>query len=367
MPLFMPRILVTCFFLFFQFITASEAFVLRQDSIPGIGYIDSKDLEIHVEFLASPYLKGRANGSPELEIALNYIVSQVQRTGLKSADSAGFLRPYKLLKSVNSNNRPHFSLLSEDLSGTKVNQKGEEVVLHNVIAWIEGSDPLLKSEFVIFSCHADHIGKTDDKIYPGADDDASGCAALLEIAEAFSKSPLKPLRSVGFLWLTGEEIGLFGSKAYINDPIFPLGNTVADLNLDMIGRVRGIADSTSETPVSGESVAFIISDDQSSDLMSIAEKADRKSKLNFDYSLSGRGHPLNLFARSDHFNFVKKDIPSLFFTTGLHSDYHGTGDVPEKLDYKKMELVTKTIYMIGFEVANRRSRLAVDNPYTKRE
>ena len=119
-----------------------------------------------------------------------------------------------------------------------------------------------------------------------------------------------------------------------------------------------------ETPMSGPETVFVITDNQSKELQSIADEADRKSILNFDYSLSGKDHPLQLFQRSDHFNFVKNDIPVLFFTTGLHSDYHTPGDVIEKIDFKKMELITKTMYEIGLTVANKRNRLIVDNPYS---
>jgi hypothetical protein len=240
----------------------------------------------------------------------------------------------------------------------------EEKTLNNVAAYIEGSDPVLKKEVVVFSAHYDHIGSVDGYVNAGADDDASGCAALLSMADAFSNLKKKPLRSILFLWVSGEEIGLFGSSSYIKNPLFPIEKTVADLNMDMIGRIKSPADSTSETPMSGPDDVFLITDNQSSDLRKIADEADRKSPLNFDYSLSGINHPLQLFARSDHFNFVKKDIPILFFTTGLHSDYHSPRDVIEKLDFNKMALITKTMYNIGYTVANRRERIVVDNPYS---
>jgi hypothetical protein len=237
-------------------------------------------------------------------------------------------------------------------------------VQNNVAAFIEGSDPVLKNEVVVFSGHYDHIGAVGGKINAGADDDASGCAALLSMAEAFQSLKKKPSRSILFLWVSGEEIGLFGSKYYTENPLFPLTQTVVDLNMDMIGRVKQPADSTKETPMTGPDGVFVISDSQSKDLMAIAADADAKSKLNFDYSLSGRDHPLQLFARSDHYNFVTKDIPVLFFSSGIHTDYHTPGDVIEKLDFAKMELVTRTMYEIGLTVANRKTRLVVDNPFS---
>jgi Zn-dependent M28 family amino/carboxypeptidase len=243
--------------------------------------------------------------------------------------------------------------------------KTEEVILNNVAAWIEGSDPVLKKEIVVFSGHADHIGKSGNQINPGADDNASGCAALLEIAQAFQSLEKKPLRSLLFLWVTGEEIGLFGSQSYVSNPLFPLENTVADLNMDMIGRVKGIADTTDETPMSGKSGVFVITDNQSKELTAIADEADKKSPIDIDYSLSGRNNPLQLYSRSDHYNFAKKDIPILFFSTGLHTDYHKPGDVAEKLDFQKMELIAKMVYEIGYTVSNSKARLVVDNPFSK--
>ena len=240
----------------------------------------------------------------------------------------------------------------------------KEIVLNNIAGYVEGSDPVLKNEIVVFSGHYDHIGGSGNKINTGADDDASGCAALLEMAEAFESLKTKPKRSILFLWVSGEEIGLFGSESYTKSPLFPLDKTVADLNMDMIGRVKGIADSTDHTPMSGPNTVFVITDNQSSELSAIAEKVDKRNKIDFDYSLSGRDHPLQLFARSDHYNFVQKDIPVLFFTTGLHTDYHTPRDVVGKLDFNKMELITRTMYEIGSEVANRKTRLVVDNPFS---
>ncbi len=271
----------------------------------------------------------------------------------------------ELQKNIDANLKSQsFIIPGKRLKITEVS-KTEEVILHNVAAWIEGSDPQLRKEIVIFSGHADHVGMAGGQIHPGADDNASGCAAMLEIAQAFQSLPKKPLRSILFLWVTGEEIGLFGSQSYVNDPLFPLEKTVADLNIDMIGRVKGVADTTDETPMTGKNGVFVITGNQSKELLAIAEEVDRKSEIDMDYSLSGRSHPLQLFSRSDHYNFVKKDIPVLFFTTGLHSDYHKPEDTAGKLDFVKMELITKAVYEIGFTVANRKTRLVVDNPFSK--
>ena len=241
----------------------------------------------------------------------------------------------------------------------------KEITLNNVAALIEGSDPVLKNEYLIFSGHADHKGFRGNLINAGADDNASGCAALLSIAKAFQSLDKKPLRSILFLWFSGEEIGLFGSKTYINNPLVPLEKTVADLNMDMIGRNKGVADTTSETPMTGPDKVFVITCNQSRELVDIANEIDKTTVLDLDYSLSGKNNPLQLFSRSDHYNFVQKDIPVLFFTSGLHSDYHTPGDVLEKIDFNKIELVSRAMYQIGFSVANRKTRIVVDNPFSK--
>jgi len=270
-----------------------------------------------------------------------------------------------LQKEIDSELRPNSFLIPGKRVRITEASRTDEIILNNVAAWIEGSDPVLKKEIVVFSGHADHVGETGGTVYPGADDNASGCSAILEIAQAFQSLDKKPLRSLLFLWVTGEEIGLFGSQSYVDNPLFPLENTVADLNMDMIGRVKGVADSTGDTPMTGKNGLFVITGNQSRELVDIAKEVDLKTPLDLDYSLSGRNHPLQLFSRSDHYNFVKKDIPVLFFSTGLHADYHKPEDTPDKIDYEKMELVTRTIYEIGYNVANRRNRLVVDNPFSK--
>jgi len=257
-----------------------------------------------------------------------------------------------------------FAIKGKKIKITEVSLS-EEKQLPNVAGFIEGSDPVLKNEAIVFSGHMDHIGGEGGSINPGADDNASGCSALLELAEAFQGLKKKPLRSLLFLWVSGEEVGLFGSQSYINNPLIPLDKTVADLNIDMVGRDKELADSTDQTPMTGPTAVFAITDYQSKELISIADAAAKKTNLTLDYSLSGRNHPLMLFARSDHFNFVKKDIPIINFTTGIHTDYHTTRDVIGKIDFKKMELITRTIFEIGYQVANKKSRIVVDNPFSK--
>jgi len=343
--------------------TKAKAILIVSDPKSGFSSIEEQYPGIASQLGSSKYLKGSKPLVFDLPAMPRIIF--VHRTVADELLKGTGHSLEELQKNIDANMKPQsFNIPGKRLKITEVS-KTEEVILHNVAAWIEGSDPELRKEFVVFSGHADHVGITGGQIHPGADDNASGCAAMLEIAQAFQSLPKKPLRSILFLWVTGEEIGLFGSQSYVNNPLFPLEKTVADLNIDMIGRVKGVADTTDETPMTGKNGVFVITGNQSKELLAIAEEVDRKSVLDLDYSLSGRNHPLQLFSRSDHFNFVKKDIPVLFFTTGLHSDYHKPEDTAGKLDYAKMELITKIVYEIGFTVANRKTRLVVDNPYSK--
>jgi hypothetical protein len=269
-----------------------------------------------------------------------------------------------LQKEIDTSLKPHsFPILNKKLTIIEVTRTVKKT-LKNVAGWFEGSHPGLKDEFVIFSGHMDHIGTEGKQINCGADDNASGCASLLSIARAFSTLKKKPRRSVLFLWVSGEELGLFGSQFYVDNPLIPLKNTIADINIDMIGRVKGVADTSAENPMTGKNEVFVITGRQSRELDEIAGRIDRNSILDFDYTLSDKNHPLDFFERSDHYNFVKNDIPALFFTSGAHTDYHTPGDIVEKLDFKKMELITRTIFEIGFKVANLKPGLRVDNPFS---
>jgi len=377
----MRNIFISLIFIFL--VSWAPDFVYSQANTNTSSQITSSDMESYVTFIASPLLKGRKNGEAGLEIAALYIASQAKLTGLKPADGNSYFQSYSVMKKIRNPKIPPMQLILKNKDTIIINEPRDQLVptdpsfilpegsvameLNNVAGYIEGSDSILKNEVIVFSCHYDHIGTSGSRVNPGADDDASGCAALLSIAKAFQSLEKKPLRSILFLWLSGEEIGLFGSEAYIREPLFPLEKTIADLNIDMIGRDKESIDSTSDTPMTGLNSVFVITDNQSKELSEIANEADSGSVLNFDYSLSGRYHPLHLFARSDHYNFVKKDIPILCFTTGIHSDYHTSGDVFNKLDFKKMELIARTAYQIGLTIANRKTRLIIDNPFSSWE
>ncbi len=323
--------------------TKAKAILIVSDPKSGFSSIEQQYPGIASQLGSSKYLKGSKPLVFDLPAMPRIIF--VHRTVADELLKGTGHTLEDLQKNIDANLKSQsFIIPGKRLKITEVS-KTEEVILNNVAAWIEGSDPELRKEIVIFSGHADHVGMAGGQIHPGADDNASGCAAMLEIAQAFQSLPRKPLRSILFLWVTGEEIGLFGSQSYVNNPLFPLEKTVADLNIDMIGRVKGVADTTDETPMTGKNGVFVITGNQSKELLSIAEEIDRKSEIDMDYSLSGKNHPLQLFSRSDHFNFVKKDIPVLFFTTGLHSDYHKPEDTAGKLDYVKKWSLSLKLFM----------------------
>jgi hypothetical protein len=342
----------------------AKAILFVSDPKSGYQSLEESNSGIAGYFKSAATLKGEKEETPNPFLSMMPKVMFIHRSVADALLKGSGHSLEELQKSIDATLQPHsFPITDKQLKITEVSFS-EEKTLNNVAGFIEGSDPVLKNELIIFSGHYDHIGTSGTSVNTGADDDASGCAALLSMAEAFQSLKKKPLRSILFLWFSGEEVGLFGSKSYVDHPLFPLEKTVADLNMDMIGRDKGVADTTSETPMTGPNSVFVITDNQSKDLLAIAEKISKKTSLTLDYSLSGRDNPLQMFSRSDHYNFVQKDIPVLFFTTGIHSDYHTPRDVVEKVDFKKMEMVTRTMYEIGLTIANKKTRLVVDNPFS---
>ena len=341
----------------------AKAILVVMDPKSGTESIAEFDSGLSEYLKTSIYLKG--NAQQVLLFPGNTRVIYIHREVADALLSGSGHSLEELQRSIDSSLKPQsFLIENKQLKITSV-VKTEEKVLKNVAGIIEGSDPVLKKEILVFSAHADHMGISEDgRIFAGADDNATGCSALLELAHAFSDLKKKPLRSILFLWVSGEEIGLFGSESYVNNPLFPLANTVADINLDMIGRTKSRADTSDANPMTGPETVFVISDDQSSELNKIAAEVDKKSILIYDYSLSDKNNPLNIFERSDQYIFVQKNIPILLFTTGLHTTYHTPDDTVEKIDFKKLELITKDVFKIGFIIANNRKRIVVDNPFS---
>ncbi len=241
-----------------------------------------------------------------------------------------------------------------------VESKSEPVDSENVIAYIPGSQ--YPNEYLVISSHLDHIGvSSNGAINNGADDDGSGTVAMLEIAEAFKKAAEDgkgPKRSVVFLHVTGEEKGLLGSQYYTDySPAFPLEQTVANLNIDMIGRIDPKREGNRNY------IYLIGSDKLSTDLHKLSEAVNEKyAQLELDYTYNDENDPNRFYYRSDHYNFAKNNIPIIFYFNGTHVDYHRPGDTPDKINYDLLENRTRLIFHTAWEIANRDTRVIVDKP-----
>jgi hypothetical protein len=233
----------------------------------------------------------------------------------------------------------------------------EKLTAENVLCYIEGTDEKLKNEVIIISAHYDHIGIIKGQINNGADDDGSGTVSTLELAQAFleaKKNGFGTKRSILILNVSGEEKGLLGSEWYSDFPIYPLANTVCNLNIDMIGR-------QDDAHTSPNYVYIIGSDKLSTDLHKISEQTnDKYTRLSLDYTYNDPEDPNRFYYRSDHYNFAKHNIPVIFYFSGVHEDYHKPTDDVEKILFDKMETIAKLVFYTAWDVANRDEKLKVD-------
>ncbi|MGH9845794.1 MAG: M28 family peptidase [Blastocatellia bacterium] len=253
-------------------------------------------------------------------------------------------------------------------AGFVVGAKVDTILTQNVVAVLEGADPVLKNEYVAIGAHYDHVGMRQnvqgDGIWNGADDDGSGTVATMAIAEALVKGE-RPKRSFLFVWHAGEEKGLWGSEYINHNPPVPTGQIVAQLNIDMIGRSRKQGDANVRNAnLSGPDEIYVIGSKlMSTELGALSEEVNASFlKLKFNYKYDAPDDPERLFYRSDHYNYARKGIPIIFYFDGVHEDYHGAGDHADKIDYEKMEKVTRTILATGWKLANLPTRPKVDKP-----
>ncbi|MFV0573436.1 MAG: M28 family metallopeptidase [Xanthomarina gelatinilytica] len=266
--------------------------------------------------------------------------------------AANFLKTYYASQNISSpiNDSVYFqtipkSYFSDDIKATK-----------NVVAYIEGIEK--PEEVLVISAHYDHLGIKDDKIYYGADDDGSGTVALMEMAQAFkmaAKDGFGPKRSILFLHLTAEEIGLQGSRFYTENPIFPLSKTIANLNIDMIGRVDAPHENNSN-------YLYLIGTDRlSKELHLLSEKVNETFfNLEIDYRFNDEDDKNRYYYRSDHYNFALHNIPVIFYFNGEHEDYHQPTDTPDKINYPLLEKRTQLIFATAWQLANRENRLILN-------
>lgn len=298
-----------------------------------VKWIDIKELKENLYEIASDEYEGRKTGEP----------------GQKKA--AEYLKEFYKKNEISAPNEEYF----QHIPSAYFNHKYKDS--ENVMAMIKGSE--FPEEIVVVSAHYDHLGiNNQGDVFNGADDDGSGTVSVMQMAKAFKKAEKKghgPKRTILFMHFTGEEIGLVGSRYYSENPIFPLKNTVVNLNIDMIGRID---DQHENNP---DYMYLIGSDRLSSDLDSIVNQQNRKyTDLELNYTYNDKNHPERLYYRSDHYNFVKHDVPVIFFFSGLHADYHKITDTADKIDYELMTLRTELIFYTAWEIANRKERLVVD-------
>jgi Zn-dependent M28 family amino/carboxypeptidase len=209
----------------------------------------------------------------------------------------------------------------------------------NTIGILEGTDPVLKNEYLVFSAHMDHVGVTSgrpDSINNGADDDASGTVGVVELAEAFSRA--RPKRSVLFITVSGEEKGLWGSQFFADHPTVPVANMVANINIDMIGR------NWKDT--------IVAIGKEHSDLGATLNRVNQAHPELRMTAIDDRWPQENFYSRSDHYNFARKGVPVLFFFNGTHEDYHRPSDSPDKIDGEKEARILQLLFYLGQDITN---------------
>ena len=296
-------------------------------------------------FLGSPRMS-LAQASAHESGLINLVISEGMADALLSNSGA---TAQTIKEKIIKDNKPMSRKLGKASVKIDIEIKQWPAVSQNVVAYLEGGDPTLKNQFVVFSAHYDHLGKRPDgTIFNGADDDGSGTTAIVELAQAFAGNPVRPKHSLLFIAHAGEEKGLLGSEYFTSNPLVPLESITTNLNIDMIGR----NDSNS--------VYIIGSDHLSSELHQINESANKTIGLNFDYTYNDVDDPNRFYYRSDHYNFAKHGIPIIFYFTGTHEDYHRPGDDVEKINFDKMQKITQLIYLTGWQAANLDHKLIVD-------
>jgi len=283
---------------------------------------------------ASDYFEGRETGARGQKKAVDFIRQFYTTHGIAAAQGTeNYFQPMEL------------------------NIKSKMVKTENVAAIIEGNE--FPNEYIVISSHLDHVGIQNGMIHNGADDDGSGTVAMLEIAEAFQAAAATgqgPKRSIIFLHVTGEEKGLLGSSYYTKNPLYPLVDTMANLNVDMIGRL-----DPKRTDKDPNYIYLIGADKISQELHDISEATNKKyTQIKLDYTYNDDKDPNRFYYRSDHYNFAKNNIPVIFYFNGTHDDYHAPSDTPDKINYDMLAKRSKLIFYTAWELANRKNKIKID-------
>lgn len=314
--------------------------VHKEDATRFMNTITADKLKTKLYIVASDEMEGRDTGSKGQKKAGQYLIEQYKKSKIPFPKGAtSYYQPVPA------------SFMNAKYGGTLPDSE-------NIWAYIEGSEK--PEEVLIISAHYDHVGIKNGEIYNGADDDGSGTVAILQIAQAFQKAKNEghgPKRSILFLHVTGEEHGLHGSRYYSENPLFPIANTVADINIDMIGR-RDIDHAKTNNYV------YVIGADRlSTDLHNITVAQNKKyTHLDLDFKFNDPKDPNHFYERSDHYNFAKFGIPAVFLFNGVHEDYHQKSDEPNKIEYDALAKRAQLAFVIAWELANRPDRIVVDKP-----
>ena len=271
----------------------------------------------------------RTGSPPSVEVSESAVAPVLRAAGVKLADVRRAPQP-----------------VSRDLPGVTASVDLKESVTDsldapNAIGILEGSHPVLRHEYLVFSAHMDHVGITPglpDSINNGADDNASGTTGVIELAQAFSQPDARPKRSIIFLTVSGEEKGLWGSRWFSEHPTVPLNQLVADINIDMIG--RNWADT------------IVAIGKEHSDLGATLERVNAAHPELRMVAIDDRWPEERFYFRSDHYNFARKGVPAIFFFNGVHEDYHRVTDAPEKINSEKESRILRLLYYFGKEIGD---------------
>ena len=310
--------------------------------------ITSEELSDLIYEFSSDKFEGRNTGEPGQKLAVEFI--------------RNFYRSNNIIKADNTDD--YFQKFLVDFDSRQVTRPDninedniDWVKTENVAAIIEGST--YPNEYIILTAHLDHVGIEGGEIFNGADDDGSGSMALLEIAEAFKLAELdgnRPKRSIVILHVSAEEKGLLGSKYYTDNPLYPLDETITNLNVDMIGRTDPTRNSNND-----EYIYLIGTDRLSTMLHETSEKVNYKTvNLELDYRFNALDDPNRFYERSDHWHFAKNNIPVIFYFSGTHEDYHQPTDTAEKIRYELLTKRTRLIFHTAWEIANMDEKIEVD-------
>ena len=310
--------------------------------------ITSKELSDLIYEFSSDKFEGRNTGEPGQKLAVEFIRNFYKSNNIIKAD----------------NTEDYFQKFLVDFDSREVTRPDninedniDWVKTENVAALIEGST--YPNEYIVLTAHLDHVGIENGEIFNGADDDGSGSMALLEIAEAFKLAELDgntPKRSIVILHVSAEEKGLLGSKYYTDNPLYPLDETITNLNVDMIGRTDPTRNSNND-----EYIYLIGTDRLSTMLHETSEKVNYKTvNLELDYRFNALDDPNRFYERSDHWHFAKNNIPVIFYFSGTHEDYHQPTDTAEKIRYDLLTKRTRLIFHTAWEIANMNERIEVD-------